>query len=103
MYFIVGVPMETAQPRSPRPQPNPQAGAPIIQVHRLYRNIWHVQAIREPRVLGAQRGRQASYGQEQGIQQQQQQQQAYGRAAQAPQDQRRDHDYTPARQARRPY
>lgn len=63
-FFISGVSMEVAEPRGARPRHDTEAGPPLLQVHRVYGHVWHVQTVREPRLLGAQRRRQAGHGQE---------------------------------------
>ena len=49
--LIAGVSMEVAEPRGARPQHDPEACPSLVQVHRVYGYIRHVQAVREPRVL----------------------------------------------------
>ena len=53
-----GLPVEAAEPRGQGPRQDPEAGAPVVQVHGLHRHLRPVQAVREPRVHRAQRGRQ---------------------------------------------
>lgn len=56
------LPVEVAEPRGSRPLDGAEAGPFVVQVHRVHGHFWHVQTVREPRVLGAQCGRQASHG-----------------------------------------
>ena len=55
---VPGLPVEAAEPRGQGPRQDPEAGAPVVQVHGLHRHLRPVQAVREPRVHRAQRGRQ---------------------------------------------
>lgn len=57
--------MEAAQPRSQGSQFNIKASPLVVQMHSVHSHVWHVQTVREPRVLRAQCGGQASHGQEQ--------------------------------------
>lgn len=54
--------MEVTQSCGKRSQPNIEACPPFIQVYSVHSHIWDVQAVRESRVLGAQRGREAGDG-----------------------------------------
>lgn len=56
--------MEVAEPRGARPRHDAEAGPSLLQVHRVHGHVRHVQAVREPRVLGAQRSCQTGHGQE---------------------------------------
>lgn len=56
--------METAKPRGQRPQHDPETGTFVVQMYSVHGNVRHVQTIRKPRVLGAQRRRQTGHGQE---------------------------------------
>lgn len=58
--------MEAAEPRSARSQLDPEAGAPLVQVHRMHGDLQYVQTVRESRLLGPQRGRQTRHRQDQG-------------------------------------
>lgn len=82
--------MEAAEPRGPRPQHDPEAGAPLVQVHGVHGHLRHVQAVRESRVLGAQRRRQEGHGQEELVVEQERSNH------ETAEDQRRNHDNTAA-------
>lgn len=55
--------METIKPRGPRSQLNTQTCPSLIQMHSMHSDVWNVQAIREPRILGSQRCGETCYGQ----------------------------------------
>jgi hypothetical protein len=59
--------VEAAEPRGQGPREDAEARPPLLQVHRLHRHLWPVQAIREPRLHcslgGRQEGRQGQTGQ----------------------------------------
>lgn len=54
--------METAEPRSPRPQHDAETGPSVVQVHGVHGYLRHVQAVRKPRLFRPQRRRQACHG-----------------------------------------
>jgi len=60
------LPVEVVEPRGARPLDGAEAGPFVVQVHRVHGHLRHVQAVREPRVLGAQRGRETRHGPEKG-------------------------------------
>lgn len=63
IFVISGISVETAESRSAGSQFDPEAGASIVQMHRVHSNIRHVPSVWEPRVLRPQRGCQACHGQ----------------------------------------
>ena len=50
--------MEAVEPRVQGPRQDPQAGPPVVQMHRLHRHVRPVQAVREPRLYRSLGGRQ---------------------------------------------